>query len=127
MTATLRHWELRCVELGRPVTMNAHRTMHPHKRADVDRTWRSTFAWLAKEQRIPHLNRIRVVVLPLHADHRSPQDVAACAPAAKAAVDGIVDAGVIVDDDHAHLVAVTFLPPLVDGSDGLVIRVLEAV
>jgi hypothetical protein len=39
------------------------------------------------------------------------QDVAACVPAVKAAIDGLVDAGVFLDDSPAHVTAVVFKQP----------------
>jgi hypothetical protein len=39
------------------------------------------------------------------------QDVGACNPAVKAAIDGIVDAGVLPDDSSKFLRSLIFLPP----------------
>ena len=39
------------------------------------------------------------------------QDVAACVPAVKAAIDGLVDAGVLIDDAPQHLKAIVFAQP----------------
>jgi crossover junction endodeoxyribonuclease RusA len=123
--AEVRAWELRHTG-ERPPTMNAHRRLHPQQRARVDARWRAIFHALAREAHIPPLDRCNVIVRPLHRNGRSPQDVAGCAPAAKAAVDGVVDAGVLPHDGPAHLLSLTFLPPLVDGHDGMVVRILEA-
>jgi hypothetical protein len=120
---TGRSWDLRFIG-RRPTTMNVHRTLHFRARADDDKSWREAFGWLAKVEKVPHLDRIEVVVLPLHKDNRR-QDVAACAPAAKAAIDGLVDAGVIPDDTDRHLASVTFLPAVVGDDDGLVVQIKE--
>ena len=122
---TARHWDVRCTVLGRPPTANAHRRLHPYARSKVDQEWRSTFLLLARAAKVPALQRARIVALPLHADRRSPQDVAGCAPAVKAAVDGLVDADVLPNDNPAHLLAITFLPPDVCGEDGLSLRIVE--
>lgn len=50
-------------------------------------------------------------------------DVAACYPSVKAAIDGIVDAGVLDDDDDTHLLSVTFLPVAYGHGDGLRITI----
>lgn len=120
----VRTWSLRC-DGKRPMTMNEHRRLTPFVRARADRDYRDTFAWLAKKERIPALTRIAVVVQPLHANARSPQDVAACAPAAKAAIDGLVDAGVIPDDGPNFVVSVLFLQPHVAGVDGMQLTIAE--
>jgi len=110
----------------RPLTVNALVNMHRMSWAAHTQGIRRLWWGLTKEAKIPALDACTVTVQPLHATNRSPQDVAACAPHAKAAIDGIVDAGVLPDDDATHLVAVTFLPPLRDcGIDGLRITVAE--
>lgn len=120
----VRTWTLRH-DGERPTTMNDYRKMHHHVWRRIDSSTRSTFAWLAKKERIPALERITVVVQPLHANARSPQDVAACAPAAKAAIDGLVDAGVIPDDGPNFVVSVLFLQPHVAGVDGMQLTIAE--
>jgi hypothetical protein len=84
------------------------------------------FAEAALEAGIPRYEKIRVSVVPLHKNGRSPQDTAACFPAAKAAIDGLVDAGIIEDDTPDILTRIDFHAPLVDGVDGLRIVVWSA-
>lgn len=109
---------------GRPLTVNGARTFHHHKWAAVNRENRGYWWALALHHQVPRLEVARVVIAPLHRNHASPQDVAACAPAAKAAIDGLVDAGVLPNDDPVHLRSVTFLPPIiVAGVDGLAMLV----
>lgn len=121
---TRREWQLQFTG-QRPVTMNAHRQLTPFARARCDKRWREAFAWLAKQKRMSQVRAISVTAIPLHKDRRSPQDVAACAPAVKAAIDGLVDAGVIPDDTPQYVRSVTFKPPVVNGVDGLVLYVDE--
>jgi hypothetical protein len=70
-------------------------------------------------QRVPRLEAISITAQPLATTRRWRPDVAACYPTVKAAIDGIVDAGVIPDDDDRHLLAVTFLPVHYGTVDGL--------
>lgn len=112
------HWYL-IADGGRPLTVNKARTLHHLAWAKRNEATRLVWWHLATHHRIPRLDAARIVVVPLHANHATPQDVAACAPAAKAAVDGLVDAGVLIDDDPAHLRMVAFLPPVVAGVNGL--------
>lgn len=120
---TARTFEVR-ITGKRPTTMNDHRKMHHHVRARDDRFWRESGWALAKSAKVPQLQCIEVVVMPLLSDNRR-QDVAACAPAAKAAIDGLVDARVIPDDTDVHLASVTFLPAVVGVDDGLVLQIRE--
>ncbi len=103
----------------RPWTTNAERTWHYQKRAKIVKDARERWFFLTKEARIPKINKIRVAVIPLSRDRRWKPDVAACYPAVKAAIDGIVDAGVIPDDNPDHLESITFYAVNVCGRDGM--------
>ena len=87
--------------------------------------WRSAFAALALEQQVSHLDVVRVRAWPLAKNHRSMQDVRGCLPPVKPAVDGLVDAGVFVDDGPEYLRELVFSPTVVDEVDWLTI-VVEA-
>lgn len=120
----MRTWTVRSVG-ARPLTVNAvvnlHRMSWAKHTADVRAEW----CWLGRANGVKPCEAVSLVVTPLHKNARSPQDVAACAPEAKAAIDGLVDAGLIPDDSPKHLRSVTFLPPLIYGSDGLSIEIRE--
>lgn len=84
------------------------------------------FCDAAVEAEIPKFERIHISVVPLHKNGRSPQDTAACFPAAKAAIDGLVDAGIVEDDTPNIVQRIDFYSPIVDGVDGLRIVVRSA-
>lgn len=109
----------------RPWTANAERRWHHHERARHVREARERWRWLTTAERVPHLEAISIVAQPLSSTRRWRPDVAACFPTVKAAIDGIVDAGVIDDDDDRHLFAVTFLPVLHGNIDGLRVTIIE--
>ena len=88
MMTTMTAWTLEDTE--RPWTANAERGWHHYKRAQVVRDARERWAWLATAERIPRLQRISVEATPLRINARSMPDVAACYPAVKAAIDGLV-------------------------------------
>ena len=118
MTAA-RMWTLE--HRVRPWTMNAERRMNPFERASLATSWRAAFHVLTRAAKIPPLEAAIVTVLPVLLSQRSWPDVGACFPAAKSAIDGIVDAGVLPDDDAEHLVELRFLAPALDDHDGLVL------
>ncbi|MGH9045868.1 MAG: hypothetical protein ACRDVW_00970 [Acidimicrobiales bacterium] len=95
------------------------------ERAALVREWRQAFAILAREAQMPALERIAVTALPIRANRRSRPDVAACYPAVKAAIDGLVDAGVVPDDDPDHVAEIRFSAPAMGSHDALVL-VVEA-
>lgn len=103
----------------RPITTNAERAGNRWKRAEATKEWRDTFAWLARKEHIPRMRWINVTVQPFQKRGRL-QDTAACNPSAKAAIDGLVDAGVVPDDSGDYVRQITFLP-CVRGDDQLTI------
>lgn len=104
---------------NRPWTANTERTWHHMKRAQVVKECRNRFYWLAKQEGIPKCDRISISAIPLAKDRRWRPDVAACYPTVKSAIDGLVDAGVIPDDNDKHLHRICFHPVEVVGFDGI--------
>ena len=94
----------------RPWTTNAERAGNRWKRAESVKQWRTAFMLLAKAQSVPELTKVHIVAQPYQKNGQM-ADVAAHNPAVKAAIDGIVDAGVMKDDSPQHLLSITFLPP----------------
>lgn len=96
----------------RPFTVNqVYGKMSYQQRAKLVKEWREAFAWAAIEAKMPKdLDRIRVLAWQVIRDHRVP-DVGACSSAVKAAIDGLVDAGVIVDDDPRRVELIAFGSP----------------
>lgn len=108
----------------RPWTTNAERAGNRWERASLVKTWRQAFELLAKSEKIPPMSWISVTVEPYQKGGRF-QDVGACNPAVKAAVDGIVDAGILPDDSPQYVRSLIFLPPK-RGKDSLVIYIRGA-
>lgn len=105
--------------------MNKYRVLHYRARAAYDRSWRSTFMLLANHARIPAQSAITVTVAQTCKHHSLP-DIGANYPTAKAAIDGLVDAGVIPDDDPAHLVYLGFAAPERGDEDRLILIIEPA-
>ena len=80
---------------------------------------------MAKIQHVPALAAIEVYATPLAKDRRWRQDVGACFPAVKAAIDGLVDAGVLPDDNPQFVRALTFYPAEIGDMDGLRLQIEE--
>lgn len=108
----------------RPWTTNAERAGNRWERASLTKTWRHAFELLAKSEKIPPMAWISVTVEPYQKNGRL-QDVGACNPAVKAAIDGIVDAGILPDDSSQFVRSLIFLPPK-RGKDSLVIYIRGA-
>jgi hypothetical protein len=95
---------------ARPWTLNEERAGHRYQRASRTKKWRRVFCDLAKSAATPCLTNCTVTATPYQLRGRM-QDVAACVPAVKAAIDGLVDAGVLVDDSPKYLHAIVFNQP----------------
>ena len=119
---TARSWMLEYNE--RPWLANAARGMNHFVEAKLVTEWRTAFGWLAASQKIPKLEACTIEAIHLRKDRRSMPDVGACAPACKAAVDALVDAGVLVDDSPEYVTAITYRVS-VEGVDGLRLIIKE--
>lgn len=111
MTSEPRSWQLEY--RARPFTVNYiyGRVSRHQQRNDLVQEWRDAFRLLALEQKIPQLDAIQVFAWPLLRDRRV-QDVGACYLAVKAAIDGLEDAGVILDDDPRYVRLIAMGPPV---------------
>lgn len=108
----------------RPWTVNAERKMHYHTRAKKVRVYREAFYYLAADAGLPQLESMCIEATPVLGDNRL-QDTAACNGAVKAAIDGLVDFGIVPDDSNEWLKWIKFYPCLVNpGSNGLIIKII---
>lgn len=119
MVYTLRH-------PARPWSLNAERSGHWRKHRALTDEWRGVFHLLALEARIPELVAITVTVQPEVKNRSAMPDTGACVGAAKAAIDGLVDAGVIIEDGPTVVRRLTFEAPRVTGVDALELIIEEA-
>lgn len=97
----------------RPWTVNQERKRGAHyERSAITKWWREAFRDAAIAAEIPHFDHITLEVTPILPD-RKMQDTGACYPTAKAAIDGLVDAGVVDDDAPQYVPTITFNSPVV--------------
>lgn len=105
--------------VSHPWSMNTERNGSWHVRHSLVREWRQAFGVLARQRGIPPLQRAHIVAQPCGVR----QDPGNCFPAVKAAVDGLLDAGVLPDDNGKHVASLTFLPPI-PGTPALMLYVV---
>lgn len=108
----------------KPFTMNELTGWLRQQRGRKVKEWREVFYILAKAQKIPELGVVDIVVTHHRPNRAHLPDCAACYPAAKAALDGLVDAGVLIDDSPAYVKSMTFLEPTVSGKHALELEVI---
>jgi NAD(P)-dependent dehydrogenase (short-subunit alcohol dehydrogenase family) len=92
----------------RPWTLNAERRDHWTQTRAQTAEWRETFGWLAIKGRHRFTSCHVVVVTRMRAPV---QDTGNAYGAAKAAIDGLVDAKVLPDDGPSVIRSLTFLAP----------------
>ena len=100
--------------------------MHHYKRAALIKDTRQAFSWMAKGQGFPNFKAVHITATPLAKDRRWRQDVGACFPSVKAAIDGFVDAKILPDDSPDYVKSLTFLPAEIGEVDGLRLQLVEA-
>ncbi|WP_399559201.1 hypothetical protein OH809_45360 (plasmid) [Streptomyces sp. NBC_00873] len=83
--------------------INANDSLHFRKKAELVKALRTTAWATARQAKLPALQRAHVHYV-IHPDTKGRRrDPGNWSPSAKAAVDGLVDAGVLPDDNHKHL------------------------
>lgn len=92
------------------LTLNRERTLHFMERANIVKEWRKTVFVLAKYSKLPKFENIEVVARIEQAKGKL-ADTGAHAPVLKACIDGLVDAGVILDDSGEYVRAIAEMPP----------------
>lgn len=91
-----RQWTL--IHYDAPWLINRDRTMHYMARHKLIKEWQWAFKMLAMEAKLPkNLDHISVEITHFFTSKRSP-DWGSCEPAAKAALDGLVQYGLVKDD-----------------------------
>ena len=81
-----------------------------YAKADLIRQWRQAAAWQAKRQHLPRLpiivdgGLVRIVATVHLTTKPSRWEATNWLPTAKACVDGLVDAGVLVDDSNRYVI-----------------------
>lgn len=125
MTAAVAFYTIRYER--RPWTLNAERSgsTHHFKRAELVREWRQAFAGLAMKAKVPPLERVFILAAPEVKDRRSIPDTGACIGAVKAAIDGLVDVGVLDGDGPDRVLLLSFVAPVVTGVDALAVHVID--
>ena len=95
-----RTWRLEFPPRQKLLNMNDR--LHFRAKAAITRQLRGDACWLARVWKVPALRRARVDFI-YEPPRRGRRDSDNWAPTVKALVDGIVDAGVLPDDDTKHL------------------------
>lgn len=91
------------LDYARP-PLSANDRLHWGTRAALTATLRQVAAWHAKRLRMPQYPVIRVTLVWVVKDRRRRDGGENITPTLKPIIDGLVDAGVVVDDDRHHVI-----------------------
>ena len=112
---------------GRLWTLNGERKFrHWSERSNQTAIWRHAVAVEAKSAHFVPMQPARIRIVPMQRSGVL-ADVGAHFPVAKAAIDGLVDAGFMDDDSPRHLIELTMSRPVRADHDGLVITMFQLV
>lgn len=103
--------------------LNANRRIHWRRRAEITKAIREATHLLACGS-VPRLQRAQIVAEYRPPDRRR-RDVHNLYPSAKAAVDGLVDAGVLPDDSDRYLIGPDMRCGDVEPAGRLVLHITE--
>lgn len=85
--------------------INANQRLHWSTRAQRTRAWREATAWRARAEGLPCYGDRQVhITCWIHKTRAGRWDATNLAPTGKACIDGLRDAGVLLEDDNAHVV-----------------------
>ena len=102
--------------------LNANRRIHWRRRAEITKSIREATAHLCVH--VPALKRAQIVAEYRPPDRRR-RDVHNLYPSAKAAVDGLVDMGVLPDDSDRYLIGPDMRAGEVEPGGRLVLHITE--
>ena len=111
--------------------LNSNQRRNRRGDAPIVKAWRDVTAWRARSAKMPKLGVCRITAT-LHWTDRRRRDSGNYYPTIKAAIDGLVDAEVLDDDDDLHVLSLTMMrgeqvPRRPDGVQGsLTLTVREA-
>ena len=110
---------------AKALSINQWRGLHWTKCAKIRKEWREAFYYMFLQN--PHkFTSGKVDVVVHHEIKRNWQDPAACIECFKAGLDGLVDGGMIPDDNPHYVNSVKFMSPIKTGRDALTIEIVLA-
>ena len=111
-------------------TINAERKMHHFQRSSLVEPLRTAAGLLARNWLrtggMAFTTPVEVRFVPHQKNRGVAADTANHLPACKAVLDGLVDAGVIPEDNPSWVLSQTFYPPLKTKSTGVLVLMQEA-
>ncbi len=110
---------------GEMWTSNKERSMHFYTRAKMVKEWRYATCVAAKARKIPKLKVIEVRFTPHKRNRQGQADTGGHFPVAKAMIDGLVDAGILIGDGPDTVRRLVFEAPVISGESKARLEIIE--
>ena len=110
---------------GEMWTLNIERTLHHFARAKKVKEWRQATCVAAKARKIPKLKAIEVRFTPHRRNRQGLADTGGHFPVAKAMIDGLVDAGILIADGPDTVRRLVFEAPVISGESKARLEIIE--
>jgi len=107
---------------GLCTSLNKERAASRWERAALTKQWRHVAWAIARSKQVPPFTVPVIIVAQPFQSRGKLADAGNHLPSVKAAVDGLVDAGVLAGDDPRYVAALMLLAPI-RGTDGLIVSV----
>jgi len=125
MVASSEPWVLVFPAGTKILTANEMRAKgHWSKFYTIIKSWRAMACLLAQQQKVPLMEKVKIRAVYHPPDNRR-RDTSNIFPTIKAAVDGIVDAGVLKDDSDKYVLSVEMVRGSNVALGQLVIEIIE--
>lgn len=110
---------------GEMWTANKERTMHYYTKAKKVKEWRTATCVAAKARKIPKMKAIEARFIPHKRNRQGMADVGGHFPVAKAMIDGLVDAGILIEDGPDTVRRLIFEAPVISGESKARLEIIE--
>lgn len=87
---------------GKPEWLNANQRMHWAPKNRITQAWRNATHYMARQAQLPSMECAHITIL-VHKTNNRTYDVHNLMPTMKAAIDGLIDHGLLPDDNNKHL------------------------
>jgi hypothetical protein len=106
-------------------TLNKERTLHHFAVGKKVKEWRSATCVAAKARKIPKMKAVEVRFTPHRRNRQSMPDTGGHFPVAKAMIDGLVDAGILIEDGPDTVRRLVFEAPVISGESKARLEIIE--
>lgn len=107
-------------------TLNKERSIHYMQRSKLVKEWREATETVALARKIPKkLKAVEIKFTPHRRNRQGRADTGGHFPVAKACIDGLVDAGILLEDGPDIVRRLIFEAPIISGESKVVLEITE--